>query len=79
VEKGYECGLTVERLQRLPEKDIVEAFEIEQIAATLEPALAAGSRAGRGGSTMTVGIARLTLFIPDSQSLKEKTDGGCGG
>jgi translation initiation factor IF-2 len=36
VEKGYECGLTVENYSDLREKDIIEAFEIEQIAATLD-------------------------------------------
>jgi len=38
VEKGYECGLTVENYADVREKDIIEAFEIEQIAATLDPA-----------------------------------------
>jgi translation initiation factor IF-2 len=38
VDKGYECGLTVENYADVREKDIIEAFEIEQIAATLEPA-----------------------------------------
>jgi translation initiation factor IF-2 len=41
VEKGYECGLTIEGYSDLREKDIVEAFEVEQIAPTLEPALSA--------------------------------------
>jgi translation initiation factor IF-2 len=41
VEKGYECGLTIEGYNDLRERDIVEAFEVEQIAATLEPATAA--------------------------------------
>jgi translation initiation factor IF-2 len=36
VEKGYECGLTIEGYSDLREKDIVEAFEVEQIAATLD-------------------------------------------
>jgi translation initiation factor IF-2 len=41
VEKGYEFGLTIEGYSDLREKDIVEAFEVEQIAPTLEPAIAA--------------------------------------
>jgi translation initiation factor IF-2 len=36
VDKGYECGLTVENYSDLREKDVIEAFEIEQIAATLD-------------------------------------------
>jgi translation initiation factor IF-2 len=36
VEKGYECGITVEGYSDIREKDIIEAFEIEQIAATLD-------------------------------------------
>jgi translation initiation factor IF-2 len=41
VEKGYECGLTIDGYNDLRERDIVEAFEVEQIAATLESAPAA--------------------------------------
>jgi translation initiation factor IF-2 len=36
VEKGYECGITVDGYQDIREKDVIEAFEIEQIAATLD-------------------------------------------
>jgi translation initiation factor IF-2 len=36
VEKGYECGITIENYSDLREKDVIEAFEIEQIAATLD-------------------------------------------
>jgi translation initiation factor IF-2 len=36
VEKGYECGLTIDGYSDLREKDIVETFEVEQIAPTLD-------------------------------------------
>jgi translation initiation factor IF-2 len=36
VEKGYECGITIEGYGDIREKDVIEAFEIEQIAATLD-------------------------------------------
>ncbi|MDZ4694221.1 MAG: translation initiation factor IF-2 [Deltaproteobacteria bacterium] len=36
VEKGYECGLTIEGYKDLRENDVIEAFEVEQIAATIE-------------------------------------------
>ena len=35
VEKGYECGFSLENFNDLQVGDIVEAFEIEEIAATL--------------------------------------------
>jgi len=35
VEKGYECGLSIEGYQDVKQGDVIEAFEIEQIAATL--------------------------------------------
>lgn len=35
VEKGYECGLAIEGYNDLKPGDVVEAFEIEEIAATL--------------------------------------------
>jgi len=36
VAAGYECGLTIEGYNDLREGDIIEAFEIESIAPTLE-------------------------------------------
>jgi translation initiation factor IF-2 len=36
VAQGYECGLSIEGYGDLREKDIVEAFEVETIAPTLE-------------------------------------------
>jgi translation initiation factor IF-2 len=41
VEKGYECGLTIDGYSDLREKDIVETFEVEQIAPTLDAPLPA--------------------------------------
>jgi len=37
VEKGYECGMSVDGYQDVKQGDVIEAFEIEQIAATLTP------------------------------------------
>jgi translation initiation factor IF-2 len=39
VTHGYECGLTIEGYGDLKEKDIIEAFEIETTAATLDAAI----------------------------------------
>ena len=36
VSQGYECGLSIEGYSDLKEGDIIEAFEIETMAATLE-------------------------------------------
>jgi translation initiation factor IF-2 len=41
VEKGYECGLTIDGYQDVKEADVIEAFEVVQVAATLEAASAA--------------------------------------
>jgi translation initiation factor IF-2 len=41
VAQGYECGLSIEGYQDLRAGDIVESFEIETIAATLDAPLAA--------------------------------------
>lgn len=34
---GYECGVGLENFQDLKAGDVVEAFEVEQIARRLEP------------------------------------------
>ena len=36
VAQGYECGLAIEGYQDVKVGDIIEAFEIETVAATLE-------------------------------------------
>ena len=36
---GYECGITIEGYSDLKEGDIIEAFEIETMAATLDAAI----------------------------------------
>jgi len=35
VEKGYECGMSIDGYNDVKQGDVIEAFEIEQIAATL--------------------------------------------
>ena len=35
VQQGYECGMSIEGYNDLKEGDVIEAFEIEEIAATL--------------------------------------------
>ena len=48
VSQGYECGLSIEGYGDLKEGDIIEAFEIETMAATLEnPTGDTPSREGR--------------------------------
>jgi translation initiation factor IF-2 len=39
VSHGYECGITIDGYQDVKEKDTIEAFEIETIAATLDAAI----------------------------------------
>jgi len=68
----------------LKEKDIIEAFEIEtRPLSSTRPSptsLAGDSNASvRSAFVMTVGIARLTLFLPDAHSLKGKAHGASAG
>ncbi len=44
VAQGYECGISIEGYSDLKEGDIIEAFEIESIAPTLENPTGASSR-----------------------------------
>jgi translation initiation factor IF-2 len=39
VTNGYECGITIEGYGDVKEKDIIEAFEVETMAATLDAAI----------------------------------------
>ncbi len=39
VTHGYECGITVDGFGDIKENDIIEAFEVETVAATLDPAI----------------------------------------
>jgi translation initiation factor IF-2 len=39
VSHGYECGITIDGFGDVKEKDIIEAFEIETMAATLDSAI----------------------------------------
>jgi translation initiation factor IF-2 len=48
VAQGYECGLAVEGYQDVKNGDIIEAFEIETVAATLDAPLTAPAQSDRG-------------------------------
>ena len=45
VATGYECGLTLENYQDVKVGDVVEAYEVEQVARRLGPAAAKGAQA----------------------------------
>jgi translation initiation factor IF-2 len=47
VTHGYECGVTIDGFGDLKEKDIIEAFEIETLAATLDAAITDREKPGR--------------------------------
>jgi len=47
VSHGYECGITIESFGDLKEKDIIEAFEIETLAATLDAAISERDKPAR--------------------------------
>ena len=47
VASGYECGLSLESFQDVKEGDVVETFEVEEVARQLG---AAGARPGAGGA-----------------------------
>ncbi len=36
VASGYECGIALEGYNDLKERDVIECFEVEEVAATLE-------------------------------------------
>jgi translation initiation factor IF-2 len=40
VQHGYECGITIDGYGDVKENDVIEAFEIETVAATLDEAIA---------------------------------------
>ena len=44
VEKGYECGLSIDGYNDLKEGDVIESFEIEQIAAVLDASISENAR-----------------------------------
>jgi translation initiation factor IF-2 len=47
VAAGYECGLTLENFPDVKEGDVVEVFEMEQVARHLAPAARQGAAAGQ--------------------------------
>ena len=69
VAQGYECGLSIEGYSDLREGDIIEAFEIETIAATARRSESVVTDESR---PMTVAIARVTLVLAAARSLKDK-------
>ncbi|MCA9580318.1 MAG: translation initiation factor IF-2, partial [Myxococcales bacterium] len=36
VASGYECGISLEGFNDIHERDVIETFEVEEVAATLE-------------------------------------------
>jgi len=46
VTSGYECGLTLENFPDIKEGDVVEAFEMEEVARHLAPAARSGAGSG---------------------------------
>jgi translation initiation factor IF-2 len=44
VAQGYECGISIEGYGDVKEGDVIEAFEIESIAPTLDSPTGAGAR-----------------------------------
>jgi translation initiation factor IF-2 len=44
VAQGYECGISIEGYGDIKEGDIIEAFEIESVAPTLDSPTGAGKR-----------------------------------
>jgi len=47
VQSGYECGLTLEGFQDVKEGDVVELYEMEEVARRLGPTPRAGAAAGQ--------------------------------
>jgi translation initiation factor IF-2 len=47
VTHGYECGITIDGFGDLKEKDVIEAFEIETMAATLDAAISERDKPAR--------------------------------
>jgi translation initiation factor IF-2 len=45
VASGYECGLSLEGYQDVKVGDVVEAYEVEQVARRLAPSPAKGAQA----------------------------------
>jgi translation initiation factor IF-2 len=45
VASGYECGLTLENYQDVKVGDVVEAYDVEQVARRLGPAASKGAQA----------------------------------
>ncbi len=44
VSQGYECGLSIEGYNDIKENDVIEAFELETLAATLDAPLTAAAK-----------------------------------
>jgi translation initiation factor IF-2 len=47
VTHGYECGITIDGYNDVKENDVIEAFEIETVAATLDAPIAAAEKPAR--------------------------------
>ena len=85
VASGYECGIGLENFQDVKVGDIIEAYEVEEVARRLAPS---GAKSGQSASRparrapglseprrppgMVVGVLRLELLLPENHSLKGK-------
>jgi translation initiation factor IF-2 len=45
VVAGYECGMSLENFQDVKAGDVIEAYEVEQVARRLAPAAGKGAQA----------------------------------
>ena len=63
VASGFECGISLEGRDDVKVGDIIESFNIEELARTL---------VATGGPAMFVGVVRIELHLPGAASLKDK-------
>ena len=61
VASGLECGIGLENFNDVKAGDVIEAFEVEEVARRLTP-----------DASMVVGVLRLVVYIPENHSLKGK-------
>ena len=67
VAEGFECGIGLENFQDIHEGDVIETYEVREVARTL-----GYGRGGGSGAGMFVALCRFDLRVPGCTSLKEK-------